>query len=177
MSGIASNIHELTGISSGSNDPDSYEPVNRLRAPGSDMARVASSLAPYPTAAAPSTVAPRRKLRRDTSVGRRRILRAATCHTARGVATKAAPTWNSIAVKGPAKTRPAECASPAASDTSTSTPNAIDAQRPGRGRRTPRRAIIDFHGSRSRIATPLVAWRISDHRAGEVANEKAIQPV
>src|SRR5690348_6847348 len=75
------------------------------------------------------------------------------------------------------KTRPAEWASPAASETSTSTPSATDAQRPGRGRRTPRRAIIDFHGRRSRIATPLVACTTSDHRAGEVANEKAIQPV
>src|SRR4029077_4149475 len=82
-----------------------------------------------------------------------------------------------MAVNGPMKTSPIECASPAASETSTSTPSAIDAQRPGRARRIPRLAIIDFHGRRSRIATPLVACRIKDHLAGVVANEKAIQPV
>jgi hypothetical protein len=52
-----------------------------------------------------------------------------------------------------------------------------DAQRAGRGRFNPRLAIIDFQGSSTRIAKPLVAWMTSDHRAGAVAYANATQPV
>src|SRR5712692_1785404 len=83
-----------------------------------------------------------------------------------------------MAVNGPTITSaPVEWANPAARDTSTRTPNRIDAHRPGRGRPNPRRAIMDFHGSRSTIAKPLVACRTSDHRAGADAKAKASQPV
>ena len=104
--------------------------------------------------------------------------RAATCQTASGIAISAAPTWTSIELKGPHhRTRPVECPRPAAIETMTNTPKAIEAQRPGRGRPRPRRAIIDFHGSRTRMATPLVAWTISEMRAGLVPKANASQPV
>src|SRR5690349_3243413 len=44
-------------------------------------------------------------------------------------------------------------------------------------RRVPRRAIIDFHGRSARMAKPLLAWRMRDHRDGAVANANASHPV
>ncbi len=45
MFGIASNIHELTGIRSGWNDAASYEPVKRRAAPCIPSARTTISVA------------------------------------------------------------------------------------------------------------------------------------
>src|SRR6266851_3820053 len=83
-----------------------------------------------------------------------------------------------MAVSEPQSTSsPVEWRSPAPIDTSTSTPSSTDAQRPGHGRSSPRRAIIDFHGSRARMAKPAAAWKTRDQRAGAVAKANASHPV
>src|SRR5207247_4478898 len=95
-----------------------------------------------------------------------------------GAPSISAPTWTTIEVSGPhARTRPVEWPRPATIDIRTRTPSPIDAHRPPLGRAKPRRAIIDFQGSRSRIATPPVAWTIKESRAGAVPNANASQPV
>jgi len=120
----------------------------------------------------------RRNSRRERSLGRTRTGRASTCQAANGTAAIAAPTCSSMAVYAPqATSAPLECSSPPAMETSTSTPRAIEAQRAGRGRRSPRRAIIDFQGSSRRMPTPALACATSAQRAGAVAYEKASQPV
>src|SRR5581483_3504135 len=101
-----------------------------------------------------------------------------TCQIANGTAAMAAATWYHIASNGPScRSSPVECSSPATSDTITSAASTNDGHDAGPVRRVPRRAMIDFHGSRARIAKPLVAWTTSDQRDGAVANANASHPV
>src|SRR3954468_19694975 len=154
-SGATSSSHEVTGIPSGVPEDTSYEPVTLRDAPGSASAVAAPCSAAY-AAAVPSASPPARTSeRRLRSVARSRVRRRRTCAAVRATAPRPAATCTCSALSTAVpRQMPVLCDSPEASASSTSAVSTTDRSRPGRRRRRPRRAIADFHGDRTRTASP-----------------------
>jgi hypothetical protein len=84
-----------------------------------------------------------------------------------------------MALSGPSRASPPVAwASPAATATSTTTPKATDAHRPGPERlASPRRTTTDFQGASTSTASPATAWATTTGRPQAVPAAKARPPL
>src|SRR6056297_1470371 len=169
----------MDGIEPGSWLPCSNEPVNRRSAPGRPVRRMTPSRPAKVAPAAPANMPSRRTLRRVTSVRCGRTRRATTCHTVKGTASSAAPTWSCMSSSGPYdRTSPALCSTPVATVTATRRPSTIDGHVDRTGRAaSPRRTIRCFHGVVRRTPSPTTPWVISATSAHSVPSANRTVPL
>src|SRR6266511_1231184 len=166
------------GSVAGSNEPSSYEPVKRRRAPGSPASVTAEVVATYVPAANPPSTPARSSVRREASLRRGRAGRASTCQTASGSSARAAATCSHMPRTPPTeRTRPVAYPRPASSAVTASAASTSETQRLGRARRSPYRITRLFHGTSRTTAMAATPWAITTHRPPEEPAATAPIPV